>query len=873
MFFRNHLFHIIVFLLYFLNIYAKLTTDNSLRTLNRWVSFTEPLVTWHTLNTCDNLIRHNTSIDSRKNNSLKIEHLTNTMNDRVRNLTCTYAYYAQRHLEELYTIVDNDLLIDEIIITVSTINSSYLNIALKMLTTISDVGYDPPEWMFKIIPFLQKDWMENLHEDLAVLLNTLIVFNSNYNCNVPKLKPTEKRNINIMLSFDSENEEILTIDLIKEIYSLNTMTEDDFLKKYKIPECITKKYFPYKFSSQQIPGKHSNSSRICGTYLYSQLKGIAENVQNNILDSYYILDKNKSILPFKNYRDFHRPRFIKPSNLNEIDMKMSQEIETNSETKQIFKFKSLINSVVFNTIWYPLGMDKLVELNKQLTNVNNSTKLDRSFLSRLKYTKNSIMDKLHMLYLHYALVHLNQALLFLQYIQLTPGKKRNYDYSQYLIQLYYDISLMTIATFTNNNYYPAEWMVHLVLYCMEENHDIKQTDIIDKKINLSIYNIKSLISLLEEVNSKINPMKLKPPYFDIEGMQFDNNNRTDKLYINLLREYKLLEVQDFIMMPHVDVLYSNLVEVAYLLEFNSKHLSYTNYEKFAPLKWLFKERHLNKNLVNIFYWESVEKESLSNSKYPADDKIWNIFRMQFLYSISLGIKNFKNRPYDPEKIIDKSILVHSYIINLLQLNLLRGILIILSQCHNINQFYIAKKTDSKNNHFLFSYNLSCGFSLKLTQSIQKLLEYTELNTDPLFIQLLEEIKLFPKIYNDVSKSYSKINEIANNPDRITSFTNFLKLGMKKLNEISISMRLEGNDPIIPFSTNTHTMKNINDNLAANVPFLHRSELYIKDLQNIIIRFNNVYKNDFHIHNLLVKSLGHYRPRQISLGYNDENIHF
>lgn len=139
------LLHVLFFILF---INKNVNSDNleslnekKYKNLSKFLDITKNIKTWKTI-----------GINKKLNNMYE------TMNYRMYNLQCTYAYYALNHIN-LILENENKLFLYWQVLGwhVSEILQDYARVALKTHSIISIMNYQPPEWMMILIKLLRKD--------------------------------------------------------------------------------------------------------------------------------------------------------------------------------------------------------------------------------------------------------------------------------------------------------------------------------------------------------------------------------------------------------------------------------------------------------------------------------------------------------------------------------------------------------------------------------------------------------------------------------------------------------------------------------------------------------------------------------------------
>ncbi|VVC31166.1 Hypothetical protein CINCED_3A023660 [Cinara cedri] len=196
-----------------------------------------------------------------------------------------------------------------------------------------------------------------------------------------------------------------------------------------------------------------------------------------------------------------------------------------------------------------------------------------------------IMDDLQCLYIYYANNDLTETRHIVNHMDIvSDGRKKNLNLNIHLVFRYLDVSLMTLATFINTAYQPPGWMVLVVLYLEKVLYLFENMDLFKTETTKILKIIKTAFDLC-------NPNIEKSKILDIplENLQVGVQYKNIKLYTRWQREITGMKIIDPTRSEYVSNMYSNLIQIEYLLDFNAKNLNYLNpidFHEFHPSKWL-----------------------------------------------------------------------------------------------------------------------------------------------------------------------------------------------------------------------------------------------------------------------------------------------
>ncbi|VVC46547.1 Hypothetical protein CINCED_3A008549, partial [Cinara cedri] len=111
-------------------------------------------------------------LESLINDKEKInEYLHNAINDKMNDLDCTYAHYAKFHLDIIHMILDLGLFSALKFEFVEKLKSLYFNVAMRAFFTFINFNFEPPEWMWTFINYLEKDnYSKEFHKRLSDIM-------------------------------------------------------------------------------------------------------------------------------------------------------------------------------------------------------------------------------------------------------------------------------------------------------------------------------------------------------------------------------------------------------------------------------------------------------------------------------------------------------------------------------------------------------------------------------------------------------------------------------------------------------------------------------------------------------------------------------
>ncbi|VVC39105.1 Hypothetical protein CINCED_3A008334, partial [Cinara cedri] len=126
------------------------------------------------------------SVIKHKNKMNKYLH--NAINDKMNDLDCTYAHYAKFHLDIIHMILDLGLFSALKFEVVEKLKSLYLNVAMRAFFTFFNFNFEPPEWMWTFINFLETEYYsKKFHKRLSDIMIILTQVTTRTVCSRTKI--------------------------------------------------------------------------------------------------------------------------------------------------------------------------------------------------------------------------------------------------------------------------------------------------------------------------------------------------------------------------------------------------------------------------------------------------------------------------------------------------------------------------------------------------------------------------------------------------------------------------------------------------------------------------------------------------------------
>lgn len=776
--------------------------NNEKNILSSFVSLLSNLKDWHTVKSKGSMTKFtNVNQVSLGSNVFSLDEMKKKIHHSMNNMNCTYAYYAKIHLELIQKIIDDGLFLTEIMELIYKINYKYTETTLKMLATLINMNYEPPDWMEDLIEYLEEKNERTFCRKLQSVLGLVTHVVSTPEC--------EPKNLESVLS-------IAKVDL-KAQYS-----EDNpwiiFQEQNKKPLGVDNADQWYQELSAAHPYNLLFKIKFYRAQIYfNSFEAIIKDINNNLSDINYLIYLNDLILPYTNYKLLENYgtkkknrtvpiRLIKVNDKNELlyDNTYKNEITTRKKLQD-----DMISMNNINVLRPVIDIDIFEE--DQLDS-KNYMGFHRRIFTNLNRKMNSVMKELQCTYLYYAVQHLTltQKIIAAE----SPSISVSNDVVK-LISSYFDVSLKTLATIFNKKYQAPEWMVLFLLYLQK----VKDTTLNRK--TLKAMSLK-ILRILKRVSCK---MVIPPTFFlpqkDLEITVYN------PLQI-LIMQFILINITTSntgYYKKNVIKAYTNILQVNYLLQVNEHSLSFSNYMEFNSSYWLIDKNKLNSDILESLRWD------LNLKKEKKDTSLQSVINT-FLKCLV----NFKDDETTIITGVQNSIWIHRTIMNLMQTALIRYSLLFLAHCKNIKLLINSVDVLKQNNDVLNEYKTYCsGISVPLKNFIQ----LVGLEKDLVLNAVIEEIDT------------EEINE--------TNLQNTIKLGVQKLHQCSINMQINAHVPILPI-WNSKILLVHSWPLESEKNILEKIFYWVKDVKQALIGYISIFQQnfndiDFLKYNLLLKSFG------------------
>lgn len=214
----------------------------------------------------------------------QIARMTKTLEGRLYDLQCTYAYYATNHVNIiLENINDNIMGFNNLPTYVRQILLVYLDVAMKTKNTIRNLDWPILPWMDRFIEYLNNNKnvelnFDTFERDLKIISGALRVVTLFPDCtplNIESLTSNiaedKLRKIPDFIEFN------LCIDKKKE---MENKTDKEFFREYNLDTSVD--------STEPSPASNAKIR----TEVFLKIRKMTIDVYNNLLEIYYLLYLN-----------------------------------------------------------------------------------------------------------------------------------------------------------------------------------------------------------------------------------------------------------------------------------------------------------------------------------------------------------------------------------------------------------------------------------------------------------------------------------------------------------------------------------------------------------------------------------------------------
>lgn len=768
----------------------------------------------------------------------KLKKMTNSI---LNDVSCTYAYYAKTHLSYIHTIVDNKLIYCEFVeVLISKMKRVYLDTAMQTLATFYNTDHYAPEWMKSFVLYLQQTEHDYdlFYNNLSRMMETLTKATTIDSCdpkNVPQIVSKMHRN-EIMEETFEKHPCLILHDNNSECQKSNNINHWTLLGSDILDSEDVAVQFENWLKDDKKPNPRYNDENM-KTYILHTSKDIVLNLNNNLSDIQYILHKNKSILPYYDYKELNYPTPNVDDDLNE-KTKLHfgqyaglQNESAKSKTTDYFDKEKEKKILLENEVRAMMSVKTMHFTNHNKIDVLNKYHLNeqlnpkgfiRHEFAKSQNIMNTIMNGVECTYAHYANEHLSLATtVILKYKKNKGLKKIIFP----MISKYFEVSLMTIATIINKHYKVSDWMLNMIIYLkhinelFDENFDLFTEDYL-KLLDVLAYKTKD--------DCKLDVTRDLVPFIPMERFNWEPEDTTERNYYS----FKIFQLKGLCLKlsskpstfkKYISLMNYNLSQIYYLLHLNEDVLPYDNFMQFHPSNWLITKDKLNLENINSLRWDvMVTRKKDENWPLVANQLLNDVNKI--VYEDTNGINTVKNY-----------IWIYKSVFNLLQATMIRYALSFLYHCNNVWWFIKSVEEFEENVVILEYYRQLCT---GMSEPLEDLISWAGLEN-------YRVLKNLPKKLNDIKNG---------NHD----FSSTYKLWLKRLNKCSIRMNINSNIPVSPV-WNSLTMhiyqwrSNLNKNILEDVfPWIvELKQGAIKFVSNVKNQFKNI---NFRFIHLILRSI-------------------
>lgn len=752
-----------------------------------------------------------------------------TMNSRMFDIQCTYAYYAGKHLEIIFKIKEelkaykNDFG-DNFIEVIS----AYQDVALKTLATIHNMGYQPHEWMLNFSRLVNKKYisLSTFIGKLTAMLIVLRRFTNRYTCKpryllsiVPRVSK-EKLEMKKNPASWTDKDQPWEVFQYKN-YVLKTKDQDQWFEEYETNFQTKKKQLIDSASWLSPKLKRSVYSCREKAYIFKILQNLSIAVNKNVSEISYLLHIN--VLTYYNFKDvdFSQHKLFRMTRKQyDYEKRYSMRNQISFYKDEVERTKKLhveVYSMIDVQLWRSVRVHEAEIFNCGFNNSEiSSFRCESGILAK---TLDWIMRNVECTYAHYAWKHLDNAQNIIQTFDITHDGCS--DQIVQLVYKYYEVSLKTIATIFNKGYRAPKWMVEIIFYLRNVltftagNCTLLKAE--NAKMMFVVKDIVDSCPQLLEPNFQAHKEKI------LDTFKGHKNTAQSIKYITRL-ELTLYRFQGISKESHALKINENVLHIIYVLEFNKNQLSYRNHHKFDPSSWLLSERDFNANeVVDKLRWDTIED--------GVNDKIWENVKKR----LSDNLRSYKNEN-DPIIRIRLSVVVHNSIFNITQATMMRYILSLSAYCRDLwgltNSLADQPQNMSADHSTSSEYAELC--SENSNKSIINFIELTKPVAHKIFIALLHTESITPNMFKEK-----------------------FRMGVKKFNDLVVTMKLNSDVPVRPIWTQRPTAELLKMSRKINKSFQMYSNWIIDiktKVDNLILGFKKIFKKiDFSTYNLLAGS--------------------
>lgn len=232
-----------------------------------------------------NKTEHITTWESLVDIDQQIARMTGTLESRLYDLQCTYAYYAKNHVNSILENIDDNIMsFNNLPTYVRQILLVYWDVAMKTKNTIRNLDWPIPPWMNSFIEYLNNNTndyefiFDTFKKDLSIISASLKTVTLEPDC-----KPLDIESLTSNIAEDSLRkipdftEFNLCIDKKKE---MENKTETEFVREYNLVTSVDSTE-PFSASNAKIRTK-----------VFLNIRKMTIDVYNNLLEICYLLYLN-----------------------------------------------------------------------------------------------------------------------------------------------------------------------------------------------------------------------------------------------------------------------------------------------------------------------------------------------------------------------------------------------------------------------------------------------------------------------------------------------------------------------------------------------------------------------------------------------------